>query len=363
VKLHAAVLPAASRAAQVTVVSPMANAEPLVGAQLTLAPGQLSLALAANSTTAEHWPASVVAVMFAGQATVGLSASVTVTVKLHAAVLPAASRAAQVTVVSPMANAEPLAGVQLTLAPGQLSLALAANSTTAEHWPASVVAVMFAGQVTVGFSASRTVTVKLHVAALPAASRAVQVTGVSPMANVEPLAGTQLTLAPGQLSLALAANSTTAEHWPASVVAVMFAGQATVGLSASVTVTVKLHSAALPAASVAVQRTVVVPTGNAVLLGGTQAKAVTPQLSVAFGVNSTTAAQVPDSLPITTSAGHVSVGASASMTVTVKLQLERLPASSVAVHSTVVMPVGNVEPLAGTHCNVTPGELSATLTV
>src|SRR5262245_12499329 len=47
-----------------------------------------------------------------------------------------------------------------------------------------------------------TVTVKLQVLVLPAASAAVQVTGVVPMLKLEPAGGTQLTGAPGQLSLA-----------------------------------------------------------------------------------------------------------------------------------------------------------------
>ena len=66
-------------------------------------------------------------VMLAGQVIVGGSSSVTVTVKLQVAELwPAASVAVQVTVVVPFGKLEPLGGVQLAVAPGQLSLGVAA---------------------------------------------------------------------------------------------------------------------------------------------------------------------------------------------------------------------------------------------
>jgi hypothetical protein len=49
--------------------------------------------------------------------------------------------------------------------------------------------------------ASATVTVKLHEAVLPLVSDAVQLTGVVPTGKVEPEAGLQVKVAPGQLSL------------------------------------------------------------------------------------------------------------------------------------------------------------------
>lgn len=53
-----------------------------------------------------------------------------------------------------------------------------------------------------GFWLSTTVTVKLHGAeGLPLASIPVQLTVVTPLANVEPEAGAQLKVAPGQLSI------------------------------------------------------------------------------------------------------------------------------------------------------------------
>ena len=57
-----------------------------------------------------------------------------------------------------------------------------------------------------------TVTVKLQEAVLPLLSVAVQFTVIVPFANVEPLAGTQAVVTPGQLSVAVGAKVTTAKH-------------------------------------------------------------------------------------------------------------------------------------------------------
>ncbi len=67
-------------------------------------------------------------------------------------------------------------------------------------------------------------------------------------------------------------------------------------------------------------------------------------------------------------AGHgVIVGASVSLTVTVKLQVEVFPELSAAVQVTVVVPFGNVDPDAGEHVTVTAlpglGQLSVAVGV
>ena len=64
---------------------------------------------------------------------------------------------------------------------------------------------MSAGHVITGFSVSFTTTLNVHVAVLPAASVAVAVTAVVPNRNVEPEAGLETTVTPGQLSVALTA--------------------------------------------------------------------------------------------------------------------------------------------------------------
>ena len=58
--------------------------------------------------------------------------------------------------------------------------------------------------------------------------------------------------------------------------------------------------------------------------------------------------------------GQVIVGTWVSTTVTVKLQVDELPAASVTLNVLVVVPTGNVEPLARPAvCNVeAPGQLS-----
>jgi len=59
-----------------------------------------------------------------------------------------------------------------------------------------------------------------------------------------------------------------------------------------------------------------------------------------------------------TFAGQVIVGACVSFTVTVNVQVAVWLDVSVAVQVTVVVPFGKVEPLAGTHEAVAPGQLS-----
>ena len=60
-----------------------------------------------------------------------------------------------------------------------------------------------------------------------------------------------------------------------------------------------------------------------------------------------------------TLAGHVIVGACVSFTVTENEQLAELPAASVTVQFTVVVPLGKVAPEAGVHTGVPrPGQLS-----
>jgi hypothetical protein len=161
------------------------------------------VALALNVTAA---PAGLVhsAVISAGQFTVTAAVPSILTRKLQEPVLPVASVAVQVTVVVPMANMLPLAGLHAIVAPGQLSLTPALKLTTAPHSPGSLGCVISPGQLGSGGWASITRTSKLHWAVLPAASVAVQVTVVTPMGKKLPLAGLHEKVAPGQLSLTLA---------------------------------------------------------------------------------------------------------------------------------------------------------------
>ena len=71
--------------------------------------------------------------MLAGHAIFGGSSSLTVTVNEQLSLFPAASVATDLTVVVPLGNVEPDAGVETTVTPGQLSLAVTVKFTTAEH--------------------------------------------------------------------------------------------------------------------------------------------------------------------------------------------------------------------------------------
>jgi hypothetical protein len=87
--------------------------------------------------------------MFAGDTIFGFSVSLTVTVKLQTAELPAPSVAVQVTVVVPRGNAVPDGGLQVTLTLsvlGQPPCVVAVNVTTAEHWPGSLLVRILEGQ-------------------------------------------------------------------------------------------------------------------------------------------------------------------------------------------------------------------------
>jgi hypothetical protein len=147
--------------------------------------------------------------------------------------------------------------------------------------------VTFAGHVIV--HAGCTVTVKVQDPVFAAASVAVHVTVVVPIGNDDPDAGTQLTVAPGQLSEAVGTvYVAVAVPDPGGFsVTVMFAGHATVGACVSwiVTVNVQVPSGLFAETSLAVHVTVVVPTGNVDPEAGTQLTVTTPgQLSVPVGV-------------------------------------------------------------------------------
>jgi hypothetical protein len=126
--------------------------------------------------------------MFAGQEIVGRIGSVTVTVKAHVAILPAASLTVYVTVVTPLLNVYvptlliPVAAEVAIVAPviahvnlftPQLSAVVGLGVTTDALQVAPVVVIIFAGQEIVGTAVSVIVTVNEQVALLFAASRTV----------------------------------------------------------------------------------------------------------------------------------------------------------------------------------------------
>jgi hypothetical protein len=234
-------------------------------------------------TFAPHWPASLPTTIFEGGVKVGSSASETVTLKDPLSVFPAASVAVQLTVVVPTLKADPEGGAQEIVVPGQLSVAVGVKLTAAEHWPVSLSTAISEGAVRTGPSLSLTVTLNAPVSVLAEASVAVQFTIVVPTGNAEPEGGTQDTVAPTQLSVAVAVKLTVAVHCPAALATVISDGTVSTGSSASLTVTLKPVPAVFPDASVAVQETGVVPTAKKLPEGGLQTTVAPGQLSLGTG--------------------------------------------------------------------------------
>ncbi len=94
-----------------------------------------------------------------------------------------------------------------------------------------------------------------------------------------------------------------------------------------------------PDPSIADHVTVVVPTGN--VAGALFVTEVTVQLSIATGVpKAIPVTEHPDVITEVTLAGAVIVGSALSTTVTICEAIEVLPTASVAVHVTIVEPIG-----------------------
>ena len=113
------------------------------------------------------------------------------------------------------------------------------------------------------------------------------------------------------------------------MIAVIFAGQVMVSWL-PVSVTVKLQAPVLEDRSVAVQLTVVVPTGNELPEGGLQVGVgAAPQFSLTVGNEYVTLAEhCPVGAACVILGGQVSTGACVSFTVMVKLHVARFCAAS-----------------------------------
>src|SRR5213083_1776377 len=163
----------------------------------------------------------------------------------------------------------------MPLVPLQLSLALTPLKTsgTAARQLVSALALVGAGQITVGAVASVTVKVVVQVALLVAASVAVTVITCTPNPTSVPAVGSWLKvipLVPLQLSVALtpANTSGTAARQLVPALALVGAGQITVGAGSAVTVNGEVRVALLVAASVAVTVIVCVPRPTSVPAAG-----------------------------------------------------------------------------------------------
>jgi hypothetical protein len=170
---------------------------------------------------------------------------------------------------------------------------------------------------------------KLQTDIFPEGSVAVMETVLSPLGNTEPDGGFAW-IAALQLSVALNEKVTRAPQIPGSVFTVLSPGQIINGLVLSVTRTVNEQCDIFPCLSVAVDCTVVNPIGKSVPDGGMETT-VAEQLSVAVTEKFTIAPQEPGSLYTLMFEGQFITGASLSVTVTVNVQIEIFPCTSVAV--------------------------------
>jgi hypothetical protein len=133
----------------------------------------------------------------------------------------------------------------------------------------------------------------------------------------------------------------------------------------SSTVTVTMQVAWLPLSSVAVSvttvapRPIVVPAAGDCVIARSSSQA---SVAVAAAARSGTVARQASSAAIVGSSGQVSSGSVVSTTVTVNVHVAVLPASSVARHVTVVVPIGNVLPEAGEQATATAASQSSVAT-
>ena len=142
---------------------------------------------------------------------------------------------------------------------------------------------------------------------------------------------------------------------PAARVASTVTSDGTVMTGAVVSLTVTMNEAdpLLPRASLAVQFTVVGPSGKIVPLAGLHVGGTMPSMVSVADVVKVNAPPVAPVASIVALAGTVTTGGVVSATVTVNDAVLMFPRASLAVQLTVVVPSGNVAPLAGVQVTAT----------
>jgi hypothetical protein len=235
--------------------------------------------------------------------------------------LPAVSVARHVTVVVPKVKVAPERGPHTGVSgPSTASLAVTLNVTVAPA-PLAASIVRFDGIINTGGVVSSTLTLKLAVAVLPAASVERQVTVVSPNANSVPERGEHTgTMAPSTTSEALAEKVTVAPLFAVALVE-KSSGTFSAGALVSDTLTTNELFAVLPALSVAVQRTVVLPNGKVEPDGALHVGAMAP--STASRAEAVKLSAAPEALVASAlkSEGNVSTGKPVSFTTTLNVLL------------------------------------------
>ena len=328
-------------------------------------PMQLSVKVGGVQFTTAWHDAFALTVMSEGQPDItGLTTSCTITLKVHDEVLPTASVAVYVTIVVPTLKVLPGTLVLVIVPPLQLSVKLGAVQFTTAWHDAPALTVMSDGHPEIrGFIASCTITLKVHVEVLPAASLAVYVTAVVPRLKVVPGARVLVIVPPLQLSLKVGGVQFTTAWHEALVLTVMSERQPEIrGFIASCTMTLKVHVEVFPVASVAVYVTAVVP--RLKVVPGARVLVIVPPLQLSLkvgGVQFTTAWQDALALTVMSERQPEITGLIASCTMTLKVHVDVLPAASVAVYVTAVVPMLKVVPGARVLVSVPPLQLSVKL--
>jgi hypothetical protein len=311
--------------------------------------GDGSTASAAVTEKVAAAPLGLVAstVIVPGVSTVGASRSTTLTVNVPGAdVLLDASVAVQETVVVPSGNIWPEERSHETDGEGSIaSVAVTEKVTTAPAGP-SASATIGPGRDRVGGVASARLTVMVKVAvAVFEPSFAEHVTVVEPTAKVDPDCGEQAGVTLATASVAVTGPYVTGVPAGSPVVALIFPGVVITGGVVSTTLTVNVAGAdVLLDASVAVQETVVVPSGNVApdaLVHETAGAASTRSAAVAENETAAPAGPVASAV---IGPGTVTSGGVVSTTLTLN---ESAGFSPTSVQVTVVCPSGNVDPEAG----------------
>ena len=117
----------------------------------------------------------------------------------------------------------------MTLVTAQLSVAVTVKITLLAQTPGAALTVISGGQVICGDWLSITMTVKLHVLALPLLSRAVLVTVVVPTGKAKPLNGALVKLVTAQLSMAVTLKVRLVVQFPDARLALRLDGQLITG--------------------------------------------------------------------------------------------------------------------------------------
>jgi hypothetical protein len=234
--------------------------------------------------------------------------------------------------------------------------------TTAPHWPASLDAATFAGQVITHGVLLLTVTVNEQLATFwPDPFVALQVTAVVPSGNLDPDGGLQAIVTPEQFWVVGAGYVTTAPRYglvfPSSVTTTLAEQVSVQGAAETVTTKLQLARTTFDP-SFPAQFTVVEPTGKLEPDGGVQ---VTVRLGQPLGVGDeyvTVAEPEPGGFSeAKTSSGQI-IMQTWLLTVTVKLQDSRVPELLVVWQFTVVVPTGKLDPDGGSQAAVGAEQLS-----